>query len=116
MTKNVLNRKRPSRKIISEMVRNFSEEILLTKDLGMSPSELFEHVARKVLQETKGYALGNTHFMNSLSKSSKAEMFSLHDSFVIDIHGDTVRILHQKKYPSYARYLDYIFAKSSLVA
>jgi hypothetical protein len=100
-----------SEEVVSELVRKISAFILIKKDFGMKPGELFVEVAKRVCKEACGYSLGNTHFMNSLLKSNKDDMFCFRDPFVIIYVDESPTIYHRQKYAQYKKVIKYISSR-----
>lgn len=102
--------------VISEMVREISEGILLKNEFGMTFFSLFQKVSKKIFQKTGGYVLSNGHFILSILKSSGPEMMMTHDPFVSNYTFSEHKIHHQDNLNKINNIVNYIYEQSRKVA
>ena len=102
--------------VISEMVRDAAESILLKNEFGMTFYALFQKVGKEVLKETEGYVLSNGHFILSILKSSGHDMMTVHDPFASNYTFGEHRIHHHDNINKINNIVNYIYERSQIAA
>ena len=102
--------------IISEMVRDIAEDVLLKNEFGMTFYALFQKVEKKIMKKTEGYILSNGHFILSILKSSGPEMMAVHAPFSSNYTFGEHKIHHQDNMNKINNIVDYIYERSQIAA
>ena len=81
--------------IISEMVRNLTEKILLKNDFWLTFYSLFQKVSKEVFEISEGYILSSSHFVLSLHKLFGLKMMKVYEPFAINYTFGELKIHHR---------------------
>lgn len=105
-----------SDEIISEMVREISEEIVLRNKFGITFYKLYQQVSKRILKQTKGYVLSNGHFILSIMKSSGPDMMKPYEPFRSNYTFGDHKIHHRKNLDEIDSVVEYIYLNSKLAS
>lgn len=103
-----------SDEVISEMVREISQKILLKNEFGLTYYKLFQKVSRMVFEKTKGYMLTSSHFILSLHKLSGREMMSLYDPFASNCVFGEIKIYHKSNLKKINKIVEDVYHQSRI--